>query len=73
VDALIDLMYFAIGGLVRLGLQPEQMEKCFDVVHSCNMNKTKGRKAREVTSDLDAVKSVDWEGPERRINSILEI
>lgn len=71
VDALLDLIYFAAGGLTRLGLTVEQQEKCFDIVHNANMYKTKGRKQREVQHDLDAVKSEDWEAPEGKIEKIL--
>jgi predicted HAD superfamily Cof-like phosphohydrolase len=72
VDAIIDLMYFAVGGLVRLGLSPEVMEQCFAAVHETNMGKVKGRKQREVESDLDAVKLEDWEAPEGKIKQVLE-
>ena len=72
VDALIDLMYFAVGGLTRLGLTPEQSEACFAVIHAANMTKMKGRKARAVEHDMDAVKPTGWEAPETAIKLILE-
>jgi predicted HAD superfamily Cof-like phosphohydrolase len=72
IDALIDNLYFTIGGLHRLGLTPEQMLKCFDVVHHCNMEKKRGRVEREgVSSGDDAVKPAEWVGPEERIAEIL--
>ncbi|GHU35789.1 hypothetical protein FACS1894172_18030 [Spirochaetia bacterium] len=35
-DAMIDLMYFALGTLVEMGVKPE---KIFEVVHKANMSK----------------------------------
>jgi predicted HAD superfamily Cof-like phosphohydrolase len=35
-DAMIDLMYFALGTLVELGVNPEPL---FDIVHNANMSK----------------------------------
>jgi len=71
VDALIDTIYFAIGGLVRLGLTQQQAEKSFAVVHAANMAKICGRKARAVEHDLDAVKPADWNAPELAIRAII--
>ena len=71
VDALIDLAYFAIGGLARLGLSPEQAEKCFMVIHAANMTKTKGRKTRQTEHDLDATKPADWSAPEEALKHII--
>lgn len=72
VDALIDLLYFGIGGLHRLGLTPEEMQACFAAVHECNMSKNRGVKVRDgVGSYDDAVKPENWVGPEERIAEIL--
>lgn len=72
VDALIDTIYFAMGGLTRLGLTHEQSKKCFDLVHSKNMTKAGGVKAeREVKAELDAYKPEGWEAPEEGIKEIL--
>ncbi|WP_224771401.1 HAD family hydrolase [Metabacillus idriensis] len=35
-DAMVDLMYFALGTLVELGVDPEPL---FDIVHNANMSK----------------------------------
>jgi predicted HAD superfamily Cof-like phosphohydrolase len=35
-DAMIDLIYFALGTLVELGVNPEPL---FDIVHNANMSK----------------------------------
>ena len=56
VDALIDLAYFAIGGLCRIGLTEDQAKACFDTVHQYNMRKSTGVKAgREVEGVSDAI------------------
>lgn len=72
VDAINDLIYFAIGGLTRLGITPEQQELCFGAVHAANMAKMKGRKGeRAVSHDLDAVKPEGWNPPEETIKLVL--
>lgn len=74
VDALIDLIYFASGGLTRMGVSHTQSEKIFDQVHSANMRKKGGAKeGRKVQSDLDAYKPKDWKSPEEAIASILGV
>ena len=71
IDALIDLMYFAIGGLHKLGLTVNEMELCAQAVHECNMTKKRGVVARR-NQENDAVKPAEWVGPEQRIAAILE-
>ena len=73
IDALLDLIYFACGGLCRMGIPSDVSEKMFAAVHDANMMKAKGRKeSREHgTCDLDAVKPEDWVSPEARIMTIL--
>lgn len=71
VDALIDLMYFAIGGLWKLGLSHEQMVHCMKAVHAANMLKRKGKVAKRYTGAADAVKPENWVAPEELIRKIL--
>lgn len=72
VDALLDLIYFALGAVYRLGLTPEETQACFEAIHFCNMRKKSGVvKKRFVKGVEDAVKPVDWEGPERKMHQIL--
>lgn len=35
-DAMIDVMYFALGTLVEMGIKPDEL---FDIVHKANMSK----------------------------------
>ena len=71
VDALIDLMYFAMGGLTRLGITHDQSLKCFEAVHAANMSKVRGDKGRG--SIADAIKPALWRGPEAAIKQILNV
>ena len=73
VDALIDLCYFAIGGLYRTGLTESQIQRSFMAVHNANMNKKAGiKKGREGFQGVtDANKPEDWLSPEKHIEAIL--
>lgn len=71
VDALIDLMYFAVGGLWKHGLTHEQIVKSMRAVHEANMQKRKGKVAKRHTGAADAVKPENWVAPEELIRKIL--
>ena len=73
VDALIDLCYFAIGGLARLGLSEEQAWDCFDAVHEANMTKRVGIKETRPNdgSVSDAVKDETFKDPVEKIGEII--
>lgn len=70
IDALLDGIYFAVGGLYKMGLTAEQMEKCMTAVHEANMTKKKGVTHRG--HEHDAVKPDGWKSPEQRIGDILD-
>ena len=73
VDALVDAIVFATGGLYRLGLTAEQAEACVAAVMDANFEKKAGQKAGRVFDGVvDAVKPTGWVGPENRIKAILE-
>lgn len=73
IDALIDLQYFAMGALYKLGLTADQINRCCSAVHSANMEKKLGIKpSRGDGSAADAIKPEGWEAPEARIGAILE-
>jgi predicted HAD superfamily Cof-like phosphohydrolase len=70
VDALIDTIYFAIGGLHKLGLGREDAVRVFELVHNANMSKKRGQKESRATGDAaDAIKPDDWVAPEDAIRS----
>lgn len=73
VDAIIDLMYFAVGVMYKMGLTPEEMDACMTAVHEANMEKKLGVNHRRGDgSAADAVKPEGWVSPEERIINILD-
>lgn len=70
-DALIDNIYFAIGGLYKLGLTADQIRRAMDAVHDCNVQKKAGQNAKRATGAADAVKPDGWVGPEEKIRAII--
>lgn len=73
VDALIDSIYFAMGGLYKMGVTEEQFEKCFSLVHQANMTKKKGvKESRKISGDpADAIKPKGWVSPEAKMKEVL--
>ena len=73
VDALIDLAYFAIGGLVKLGLNEEQAQDCFDAVHRGNLTKKSGVNTSRPNdgSIIDAIKDENFQDPTEAIKEII--
>ena len=72
VDGVLDLCYFAIGGLYRAGLTEEKITKCFNVIHTANMQKQQGVQEKRGGKAIDAVKPEGWIPPEQQIRKILE-
>jgi predicted HAD superfamily Cof-like phosphohydrolase len=68
-DALVDLVYFALGRLYEMGVPADAV---FDEVHRANMTKVRGvKKERAVTNDADAVKPTGWKPPDHTwLNSL---
>lgn len=61
-DAITDLMYFAIGTMVELGVSPD---KLFDIVQNANMGKLfPDGKPRYRPADGKILKPVGWIAPE---------
>lgn len=58
VDALIDLIYFAIGGLFQMGVPAAA---CWNAVHTKNMAKVAGKTHRGTAND--AAKPEGWTAP----------
>ena len=71
---MLDLTYFAIGACVRMGLSEDQTRRCFEAIHNANMAKKKGVKETRTNdgSVADAIKSADWQSPEKIIEDILD-
>ena len=73
VDAILDLVYFAVGRLQQMGLSRSQVLACFEAVHAANMTKKRGVQAKRGNLEADAVKPSDWISPEDRISKILQL
>ena len=62
LDAIIDLIYFAIGRAYELGITETQFIKCWNLVQEKNMAKKRGIKNRG--TDQDACKPEGWAAPD---------
>lgn len=71
VDSLLDKVYFAIGGLRRMGLTREQATACMATIHEKNMTKKRGGLAKRGGFEADAVKPEGFVPPEQAIHNIL--
>ena len=73
VDALLDLIYFAVGGLTKVGMTPDEMAECMTAVHTANMTKSLGKKdTRPDIQGTDARKPPGFVAPDEAIKRILE-
>jgi predicted HAD superfamily Cof-like phosphohydrolase len=72
VDAVLDLIYFSLGFLRRMGLTRDQVRSAMTAVHTANMTKKQGAQAKRGGDGvIDAIKPEGWQGPEERIAQIL--
>ena len=71
VDAFVDSIYFALGGLYRMGLSPEQVLQCCMTVHEANMTKKKGVNERRDMGVEDVIKPATFVPPEEAIARLL--
>lgn len=62
IDAIMDLIYFALGRLYEIGCTEDDFAAMWDAIHHANMTKVRGNKGRG--SDADAIKPTGWKGPE---------
>ena len=63
LDAMIDLIYFALGSVAHQGVTPEQFQEAWNRVHYANMQKKAGQKAGRATYGVDAAKPKEWQAP----------
>lgn len=68
LDAMIDLIYFALGRCYELGISEEQFMTCWKLVQEKNMQKSLGRKNRG--TDVDAMKPEGWKAAD--LNEVLK-
>lgn len=69
LDAMIDLIYFALGRCFEMGITIEQFEKCWHIVQQKNMAKKRGVKNRG--TEQDACKPEGWTSPD--LNEVLNV
>jgi predicted HAD superfamily Cof-like phosphohydrolase len=67
-DAMIDLMYFALGTLVEMGVKPE---KLFAIVHEANMSKLWPDGTAHYNDDGKTIKPPNWADPYQKIQSAI--
>lgn len=63
IDAIMDLIYFALGRLYEIGCTEDDFAAMWDAIQHANMTKKRGNKGRG--SDDDAIKPEGWQGPEQ--------
>ena len=63
LDAIMDLIYFALGRLYEIGCTEDDFAAMWNAIHHANMTKKRGNKGRG--SDDDAIKPEGWQGPEQ--------
>ena len=68
-DAMIDLIYFALGTLVELGIKPEGM---FEIVHQANMSKLGKNGKPNFNEDGKVIKPTTWESPEPKLKKEIQ-
>ena len=59
-DAMIDVMYFALGTLVEMGIRPD---KLFEIVHGANMKKLWSDGKPHYNQDGKTIKPAEWKDP----------
>ena len=65
-DAMIDLLYYAIGALVEMGVKPDQL---FMLVHEYNIKKLSDKRCNE---DGKVLKPRQWHHPDEEIRQIID-
>lgn len=68
-DAMIDLLYFALGTLVELGIEPKEM---FEIVHKANMTKLWEDGKPRFNQDGKVIKPSAWEDPEPKLTKEIQ-
>jgi len=68
-DAMVDLIYFALGTLVEMGVRPE---KLFEIVHTANMEKLWPDGAPRFRDDGKTIKPPTWTDPALALQGEIE-
>ena len=68
-DAMIDLMYFALGTLVEMGVQPDIL---FRIVQAANMSKLFPDGKPHYNEDGKVIKPETWENPHPKLELVIK-
>ena len=68
-DALIDLIYFALGTFVEMGVDPSSL---FDAVHQANMDKLWDGEPKYNPENGKTLKPPGWVGPEEHLKALID-
>ena len=67
-DAMIDLIYYALGTMVEMGVEPNEI---FELVHEANMKKKWDDGLVYFNDDEKVIKSQNWISPNNEISKII--
>jgi len=70
LDALVDTVYIAIGGMWKMGLDADQIRAAIHVVCDANDSKTQIKTASHIKANID--KGPDFTAPEPQLQEILD-
>lgn len=68
VDALVDLVYFALGASYQMGVN---FDEAFLIVHMANLKKQRGKTKRPESGNGDATKPEGWTDPKVALRALL--
>lgn len=68
-DAMIDLIYFALGTMVEMGIEPDEL---FQVVQDANMAKIWPDGKVHLNDDSKVIKPEGWEDPYPKLEAIIK-
>lgn len=68
-DAMIDAIYFALGTLVEMGIEPDEI---FKIVHTANMSKLWDDGKPHCNADGKTIKPDTWEDPHNKIEEAIK-
>ena len=70
LDALVDIIYIAIGGMWKMGLSAEQIEAAIHIVCDSNDSKSAKKTPSHIKANID--KGAEFIPPEPRLQEILD-
>lgn len=68
-DAMIDVMYFALGTLVEMGIKPDEL---FEIVQKANMSKLWEDGKPHYNEEGKTIKPASWKDPHEELRRAIE-